>query len=177
MPVATPTNFTISRAAVPTMKQFIFAIALSWSLAVPALGGDCGEKTTETLASSSEWDTINAGEVRSIRGTVLHPDDTRAEFIIVEVYRNDLATPVSKITYVQVNEIINRGRIAAVETGTSGKFCFKNLKPGNYMLRANMGGERISLSAFKMMNIFVTLAPRNKKGIQRELKIQLEMAI
>lgn len=158
------------------MKQFIFAIALSCSLAIPAVGGDCGEKTTETLASSSEWETINAGEVRSIRGRVLHPDGTRAEFMIVEVYRNDLATPVSKITYVQVNEIINRGRIEAVETGTSGKFCF-NLKPGNYMLRANMGGERISLSAFKMMNIFVTLAPRNKKGIQRELKIELGMAI
>ena|SRR5438270_1667301 len=158
------------------MKTFMSAIALSCALAITASGGDCGRKTTETLAHSSTSEIINAGEVSSIRGKVLMPDGTSAEFMIVELYRNDSA-PETKITYALVDEIIKRGRMAALETGASGKFCFKNLKPGKYMLRANISGEGVSLSELTMTNIFVTLAPKNGRGVKRGLKVELEMAV
>ncbi|HXM34086.1 MAG TPA: hypothetical protein VN920_02785 [Pyrinomonadaceae bacterium] len=158
------------------MKRFTIVIALSCAFAISAVGGDCGKKTTETLAHSSESEIIHAGDVRALRGRVLYPDGKEAELMIVEVYRIDLATPVLEITYAQVDEVVRSGRLAAVDTGTSGKFCFKNLKAGNYMLRANISGERIGLSQFRMMNIFVTLTPTSKSA-QRELKVQLGMAI
>ena len=120
---------------------------------------------------------MNAGEVTALRGRVVYPDGTKAGLIIVEVYRNDFAAPASEITSAQVDEIIRKGRIAAVETGPGGGFCFKGLKPGNYMLRANTSREGVSLSQFVMTNIFVTLAPKGGKGARRELKVQLEMAI
>jgi hypothetical protein len=50
------------------------------------------------------------------------------------------------------------------------------LKAGNYMLRANVSGEGIHRSQFRMTNIFVTLAPTTKSA-QRELKVELGMAI
>jgi hypothetical protein len=100
----------------------------------------------------------------------------KKELMIVEVYRNDSATPVSEITNAQVAEIVKRGRLAAVETGARGKFCFNHLKAGNYMLRANVSGEGIHRSQFRMTNIFVTLAPTTKSA-QRELKVELGMAI
>ena len=111
-----------------------------------------------------------------MRGRVLYPDGKEAQLMIVEIYRIDLATSVLEITYDQVDEIVKSGRIAAIDTGTSGKFCFKSLKAGNYMLRANISGEGISLSQFRMTNTLVTLAPK-RKNAQRELKVQLGMAI
>jgi hypothetical protein len=159
------------------MKKFMFALTLLCSLAIAAVSADCGRPTAEQLAHSSETGSQNAGEVTSLRGKVLYPDGTKAELIIVEVYRNELAAPVPELTSAQVEEIIRGGRIAAVETATSGKFCFRNLKPGNYLLRANTSRAGGSLSQFVMMNIFVTLAPRGAKGVRRELTVQLEMAI
>src|SRR5258705_8935890 len=126
------------------------------------------------IARTPRW--IRAGEVRSMRGRVFYPDREEAQLMIVEVYRIDVPTPVLEITYEQVNEIVKSGRLAAVDTGTSGRFCFKNPKAGNYLLRANVSGERIGLSQFRMTNILVTLAPKRKKA-QSELKVELGMAI
>jgi len=158
------------------MKRFTFVIALSCAIAISAVGGDCGKKTTEVLAHSSESELIRAGEVRSMRGRILYPNGKEAELMIVEVYRIDLATPVLEITYDQVAEIVKRGRIAAVDTGTSGRFCFKNLKPGKYILRANVSAEGTSLSQFRMTNILVTLAPKSERA-PSELNVELGMAI
>ena len=160
------------------MKKFMLVLALSCSLAISAGGTDCGRRTDGQLAhSSTDNGNMNAGEVTSLRGRVLYPDGTKAELIIVEIYRNDFATPASEITSAQVDEIMRKGRIAAVETGSGGGFCFKGMKPGNYMLRANSSREGVSLSQFAMMNIFVTLAPKGGKGARSELKVQLEMAV
>lgn len=111
-----------------------------------------------------------------MRGRVLYPNGKEAQLMIVEVYRIDLATPLLEITYDQVEEIVKSGRIAAVETGTSGRFCFKNLKPGNYILRANVSAEGTNLSQFRMTNILVTLAPKSERA-PRELEVELVMAI
>ena len=158
------------------MKRFTFVIALSCAIAISVVGGDCGKKTTEALAHSSESELIRAGEVRSMRGRVLYPNGEEAQLMIVEVYRIDLATPVLEITYDQVAEIVKSGRIAAVDTGYSGRFCFKNLKHGNYILRANVSAEGTSLSQFRMTNILVTLAPKSERA-PRELEVELGMAI
>ena len=161
------------------MRKFMLALALSCSLAIStASSTDCGRRTTGQLAHSSTHEgNMNAGKVTSIRGRVLYPNGTKAELIIVEVYRNDLATSASEISSAQVDEIIKSGRIDAIEIGPSGGFCFKGLKPGNYMLRANASQVDVSLSQFAMMNIFVTLAPKGAKGARRELEVQLVMAI
>jgi hypothetical protein len=155
------------------MKKITFAIALSCFLGISA-GGDCGKKTTEKLAPSSTNQIVTAGELKSIQGRVLYPDGKEAELMIVEIYSIDPATPLTEITYAQVSEIVKRGRIAAVNTGERGKFCFKNLKAGDYLLRANISGE--GLSQFAMMNILLTLAP-TRKSAQRKLTVRLEMAI
>src|SRR4051812_47255970 len=140
------------------MKKFILVLALSCSLATSAAGIDCGRRSVGQLADSSEQGNLDAGEVTSLRGRVVYPDGTKAELIIVEVYRNDFAAPASEITSARVDEIIGGGRIAAVEVGSGGGFCFKGLKPGNYLLRANASREGVGLSQFVMMNIFVRLA-------------------
>jgi len=66
--------------------------------------------------------------------------------------------------------------MAAVETGESGKFCFKNLKAGNYLLRVKASGEGLDLSGFRMTNILLRLTP-TRKNAQPELTVQLAMAI
>ena len=58
------------------MRKFVSAIVLSCSFGISAAGGDCGKKTAESLAESSESEIINAGEVRSMRGSVLYPNRT-----------------------------------------------------------------------------------------------------
>jgi hypothetical protein len=157
------------------MKKLTFAVVLSCFFGISARG-DCGKKTTEKLAHSSESEIVNAGELRSIRGRVLYPNGTKAELMIVEIYRIDLATPLREINYAEVSEIVKRGRMAAVETGESGKFCFKNLKAGNYLLRVNASGEGLDLSGFRMTNILLRLTP-TRKNAQPELTVQLAMAI
>jgi hypothetical protein len=139
------------------------------------MGADCGKKTNETPARSSTYASIDGGDVRSLRGRFLNPDGTEAESIIVEVYRNDLSIPMSAMTYVQVHQIVKTGRVAALDTDTRGRFCFKNLKAGNYMLRANVSGK--GLSGYSTMDVFVTLTPKTKRGANRNLEITFEMAI
>jgi len=56
------------------MKRFTFVIAVSCAIAISAVGGDCGKKTTEALAHTSDSERIHAGEVRSMRGRVLYPN-------------------------------------------------------------------------------------------------------
>jgi len=157
------------------MKRLTFTVVLFCVFGIAA-GGDCGKKTTEKLAHSSESEIVNAGELRSIRGRVIYPNGTKAELMIVEIYRIDLTAPLTEITHAEVAEIVKSGRMAAVETGESGEFCFKNLKAGNYLLRANASGENLDLSQFRMTNILLTLSP-TRKNARRELTVQLAMAI
>ena len=158
------------------MRKFAFAIVLSCSFAIAAMAGDCGKKTTETPANSSTVDAEDGGDVKALRGRFLYPDGTEAEFIIVELYRNELSIPVTQLTYVQVAEIMKGGRVAVIDTDTRGRFCFKNLKPGNYMLRANVSGKRTDLSMYSTMEVFVTLAPK-KGSAARNVEVTFGMAI
>jgi hypothetical protein len=90
-----------------------------------------------------------------------------------------MSIPMSAMTYVQVHELVKTGRVAALKTDTRGRFCFKNLKAGNYMLRANVSGNFSGggLSGYSTMDVFVTLAPKTKKGANRDLEITFGMAI
>ncbi len=160
------------------MKLYLVIIAfLFCSAPILAFGSDCGKRTSETPPGSSELGFIDGGTIKSLRGQVLLPNGDPGKFFIIELYRNHLTKPVSKITYQEGEEIIKNGRIDARDTDSSNKFCFKNLKPGNYMVTANVNLGGRTLSQYATLYIFVTVNPKIKKNKNRQLEIQLSLAI
>lgn len=161
------------RFKIETMRFLaVIMFLLVCSASVAASCRNCGKKTSEVPASSSTSEYVDAGQTKSLRGRVLYPNGEEAELVIIEVYRNDLTIPANEMTYVESDQILKAGRIAARDTETSGRFCFKKLPAGNYMLRVNTIGKN---SQFSTMYIFVTLVPKSKENV--ELEVRLTFAI
>ena len=138
----------------------------------------CGEKTNETIAEGSEIQEINFGAIKSIKGKVLLPDGTVAENVVVELFRNILTVPPEKANYIQINEILKEKRLSARYIVTSGKFCFKNIKAGNYLLRINSPKtEQSKISGFSTIHLFVTVDPKNKNNKNQKLEVRLALGI
>jgi len=135
---------------------------------------DCGWKTSAEPGEGTIFATMSGGTMKFIRGRVYYPDGTPAKNIVVEVYRNRLGkVSIEDVSYKQVKTIISRERIAARLILKGGRFCFRNLPAGKYLLRIGSRDD----PQFSAMNVFVTVAPKSQKYLRRGLKVDLAMSI
>ena len=161
------------------MRNLIFTLffVLCFS-GFQTLAQECGKKTNGTIGEGSEVQKIYFGTVNSIKGKVLLPDGNDADNIIVELFPNTLTIPSEKANYIQINEIFKKERLTARYIETNGKFCFKNIKAGNYLIRINiLKNEQFELSVFSTIYLFITVDPKNKNNKNQKLEVQLALGI
>jgi hypothetical protein len=156
----------------------IIIFLLLSSISTAAFCSDCGWKTSAKPQPGNVFVSMTDRTVNFIRGRVFLPDGkTPADNIDVEVYRNFLPKDAFKedITYsrLPVNTIISRKRITARLIQKGGRFCFRSLPAGKYLLRIGTVDD----SQFSPMNVFVTLNPKIKKSSRHFLKVDLEMSL
>ena len=78
---------------------------------------------------------MNGKRVRELRGVVLYPNGKVMKDAVVEVYENPVKVSAEDVTYKTVKRITSVDRKVACITATDGRFCFKHLRPGKYLLR------------------------------------------
>ena len=109
------------------------------------------------------------GTVRVVRGKVLYPNGEIVKGAIVEVFDNFLGT--DDWQNADHEAITARPRRAVCATGDDGSFCFANLPPGRYLIRA---GARSPDQGFSAVSMFVRVT---RRGSRRGLEIQLGQSI
>jgi hypothetical protein len=117
--------------------------------------------------------TMNGGRVKEVRGIVLYPNGEVMEDAVVEVFESPLRLDVANYTYKDVERITNVERKAACRTAKSGRFCFKNLRPGKYLLRI---GHLYDFQ-FSAVHVLVVVNPNGRRGSRSDLRIELPLSI
>jgi hypothetical protein len=108
-----------------------------------------------------------------IYGTVFLPNyliesgREAAENTVVEIY--NYSVDDSKDSYWEVQQVLQNQKRVACLTEKDGKFSFKNLKAGNYLLRIGTGDPK----ALNEVYIVVTLTPAKGKSKGKGLEIIL----
>jgi hypothetical protein len=136
---------------------------------------DCGKKTSDIPVEGTTFMSMTGGTVKSIFGRAYYTySEIPAQNIIVEVYRNRLSKiSLGEEDYKVVAEIISHKRIKARLIEKGGRFCFRSLPAGKYLLRIGMRDD----PQFSPMNVFVTVAPKAKQSSRRILRVNLAMSI
>jgi hypothetical protein len=81
------------------------------------------------------------------------------------------------MSYIQINELVKEKRLAA-RYSENGKFCFKKIKAGNYLIRINtQKTELLKFSALSTIYLFVTVDPKTKSNKNQNLELTFELAI
>jgi len=153
-------------------QHLVIAAVLVCVLPALVQAQGCGRITSENPVQSSTHEIVDGGELSSLRGRVIYPNEKPAESVIVELYRDALFETGKERNYLYVDQIIKQGRISALYLESGGRFCFKNLKPGRYMLRVGMSYD----TQWAITSIFVSLDKKAKKA-QKTLSVELSMAI
>jgi hypothetical protein len=152
--------------------NFFLLTCIVCVISVTAFCHDCGKKTLDTPQFSANSVEINLGRVQSIEGQVFFPDGTIAKDIIIEVHRININSIPETIT----NEFIDSmqtEKVTARYIRNGGKFCFKQLEVGNYLLRIGTKQRK----EFSLTNVFVTLSPNDSNALRKPLIIDLSLAI
>ncbi len=121
----------------------------------------------ETPHGANEFILISEIKVNRIAGKALLPNEEPANEAIVEVY--DYSS--SSLDYKDVYAVLTDKRRAACMTGENGAFCFKNLPPGRYLLRA---GTR-KPAGMNQIHAIITVLPKNQKAPTGELELRLTL--
>lgn len=107
-----------------------------------------------------------------VYGTVFLPNYEEAENIVVEIY--NYGVDASKDSYWEVEQTLqNQKRIKACLTRKDGKFSFRNLKSGNYLLR--IGTQDVN--GFNEHHVIVTLKPAKVKVKKRGWKLYSKLGL
>jgi hypothetical protein len=121
----------------------------------------------EISYGANEFVLLAELKVNRITGKVLHPQGTPENEAIVEVFNYAR----SSTDYKDVDDALNSKRRAACMTGETGAFCFNDLPPGRYLLRA---GTRKSVGINQIHAIIIVL-PKNQKAPTGELALTLTL--
>lgn len=115
---------------------------------------------------------LNEGKVKEIRGiTTFFVDDKVFADVVVEVF--EITKGQSKDINNNAWRIVeNKPRKTACITGKDGKFCFKDLQKGTYVLR--IGTRTRDVEYFNFVHLVVKLNPRTGKN--KEIKVALTVA-
>lgn len=156
------------------MKLGLLTIAfLVWCSPALVRAQNCGRATKDRPVTPSTSEQSYLGNVSSLSGRVSYPNDTAAEYVIVELYLDTRADPDKRMGYLEVNEVTKSERIAARHIESGGRFCFKNMKPGRYMLRVGMLHD----TQWAIQSVFITLVPPGTKSARKSLQVILYHAI
>ncbi|MDQ6788014.1 MAG: hypothetical protein M3033_14510 [Acidobacteriota bacterium] len=114
----------------------------------------------------------NEGKVKQIRGiTTFFIDDKIFKDVVVEVF--EITKEEEKNISDNAWRIVeNKQRKIGCITGDDGKFCFKNLQRGTYVLR--IGTRTRDVEYFNSVYVVVKLNPRSGKN--KEIKVGLTVA-
>ena len=161
------------------MRKFsiiVFAFTLlATSNSFFAQAKDCGCKTAlkdDIPLGGNVVIVERAGTVKQIRGvTRFDVDGKTFEDVVVEVFKiskseeKNLADNAWKV-------VENKKRKTACVTNKNGKFCFKGLPKGTYVLR--VGTRTRNVEYFNYVHIIVKVNPKVGKG--KEIKVGLSVA-
>lgn len=118
--------------------------------------------------------TINGGRVKAIRGVVSYPNGEVMADAVIEVFKRLRKVDGHNYTYEDVKRITTAGRKAACRTAKNGRFCFKNLRPGKYLLRIG----HLYDGQFSAVHVLLTLDPNGQTQFKRsELRVELPLSI
>jgi len=140
----------------------LLLILIAVSEATPLVNCGCtkAEPTDKTIWGHMARDYSLQTPRQSIQGKVLDPRGDPVYGALVEVFADDGTdrTPTSQ----------KRQRVMACKVGENGRFCFKGLRPGKYILAIGSNGFNISF-------ISVVLDPKNPTSSNKSIKINLEL--
>jgi hypothetical protein len=142
-------------------------ILLSTVLSISA-ESQCRKAQADEVPHGANEFIIDERQVTSnLHGTVLFPDGKTAKNVVVEIY----AYKGSDV-YQEVEQTLReQKRLAACLTKRNGRFSFKNLKAGKYLLRA---GTRDN-AGINEVYVIVTLKSIPVKSKTTELQIILSL--
>jgi len=148
------------------MHQVILGFVLL-SFLVPSVAGDCKcgnvrEDDKTRWGGNQAVVVVGQRPYRQLYGQV-EGGAGALPGVLVEVFANPeylLGDPLKFNTEKQ-----NRRRIAACLTAEDGRFCFRELKPGKYELRASLG------PGWDVTQVYVVLDPA--KGQKKPMKLTL----
>jgi hypothetical protein len=104
---------------------------------------------------------------QQIRGVVLDPVDAKRGDALVEVFTH----PEHLLPDYPEKEKakVKQRRLAACKTTANNNFCFPNLPAGKYELRISKDSE------WKTIQIYLVVAPHNRKSSRLPIKVYLEV--
>jgi hypothetical protein len=117
--------------------------------------------------------TMNGGRVKAIRGVVSYPNGEVMEDAVVEVFKSPPKLNPDSYTYEDVERITRGDRKAACRTPRNGRFCFKHLRAGKYLLRVG----HLYDAQFSAVHVILILNPKARRSSRNELRIELPLSI
>ena len=153
------------------LPPLLLTLAGLFALVQP-LQAQCRKVSDQEFAhGANEFVQLQDRTMKRIRGQVFLPNlalkdgKEQAKDVIVELYDY----PVTS-TGIEIHQVPNaKPRLTACLTGNNGKFSFKGLKPGRYLLRA---GTR-ERNQFNHIHIVITLDPKSEETSKENLEIIL----
>ena len=154
-----------------TLALLIILIFLA--LPIETTKCQCQKAEDDTPALGTLFVSMNGGRVKNLQGVILSPDGKVMKDAIVEVFENRSKAEDENISGAEVSQSSGLKRKAACLTAENGEFCFTNLPPGRYLLRA---GHR-SDGQFSAVYVVVTLDPHGKSSSNEGLRAELAVSI
>jgi hypothetical protein len=149
------------------MNIVISAAILSVFVGLLPVGRDCHCRPAandEAPSSGNMVVTMNAGTVREARGIVTDANGALFEDAVVEVYRLDSGISVNDAYKV----VTDNQRLSACVTGKNGQFCFADLPPGRYVLRAGLKS-----SGWDPIYVTVQINPQKRSDPRKGLALPI----
>jgi hypothetical protein len=160
------------------MKKFLIIILFTIfaaSITIFAQAKDCGCRNAlnnDIPLGGNEIITENVGTVKQVRGvTRFLVSGKNFEDVVVEVFnisKNEEKNLVNDAWKI----VENKKRKVACITGKSGKFCFKTLPKGAYVLR--VGTRTRKVEYFNYVHVIVKVNPKSKQN--KKIKVDLKLA-
>jgi protocatechuate 3,4-dioxygenase beta subunit len=155
--------------SIEVMKRLIIILLLT-AINVSAQAERCscrkaGDKET------TQWGwmvnrTMEGGSVKALKGRVTNAVEDPLDGALVEVFDH----PEVWLAEDSYNNRDKQKRLAACVVGKNGEFCFSNLPPGKYELRAS------GPSGYDPMHVILTLAPQDRQSKNEKIEVRLELS-
>ena len=95
------------------------------------------------------------------------------ENAVVEVFENPLKVAAGDYTYKDIERITSVDRKVACLTARNGRFCFRNLRPGKYLLRIGHAYD----GQVSAVHVIVVVDPKGRHSSRSALRIELPLSI